>query len=69
MQTATQASSRSPAGVMVNPRHPAEARSSTAHTNLRHITSDQKTILATLDLPEPPSTSTSHPGVDATVAD
>jgi hypothetical protein len=29
-------SSRSPAGVMVNPRQPAEARSSTAHTNDRH---------------------------------
>ena len=29
------ASSRSPAGVMVNPRHPVEARSSTAHTSLR----------------------------------
>ena len=28
------ASSRSPAGVMVNPRHPAKARSSTAHTRL-----------------------------------
>ena len=26
-------SSRSPAGVMVNPRQPAEARSSTAHTS------------------------------------
>ena len=29
------ASSRSPADVMVNPRHPAEARSSTAHTSCR----------------------------------